>query len=93
MRRICEQDVLIPGRVVRAGASASGCVVASPVAHADVEMAVLAELKVAAVVVPGSRVDVRDQGQFARRVDEVIVPERETRDAVRAGGAARGPVT
>ena len=63
-------------------------VVAAAVADADVEVAVLAELEVAAVVVARRRRHVVDQHHLARGVDHVARRQHEARDAVARRGAA-----
>src|SRR5439155_7051294 len=83
-----EQDELIARCVVRRATAAVVCVVTSTVAHADVQVAVLPELHVAAVVVAAISGNVVDQDLFAFGVDDVVVTEFESRDAVDRARAA-----
>src|SRR5436190_8607946 len=72
-----EQNELIASGVVSAAAAASR-IVAVTVANTDVEIAVLAEMQVTAVVLPCRLGDVVDQHDFGSRIDGVGVTERET---------------
>src|SRR5690606_7519408 len=60
---LAQQSVTVAGGVVAAGLAAA--VVAAAVADADVEIAILAEVQVAGVVVAVGRGDVIDQDQLA----------------------------
>lgn len=66
------QDVPVPGGVVVSGA-APARVIATPVADAHVEVAVLAEVQVPAVVVAARGRDVVEQDELARGIEAVPV--------------------
>ena len=91
MRRIFpSEDVLVPRRVVRPAAAGVAEVVAAAVADAHVEVAVVAEMEVAGVVVPRRRRDAVDEHELGGGVERVAC-HREPGDAVlaRAGAVVR----
>ena len=91
-KHLPDQGVQVSRRRIGQPAAAVPVVVAAAVANADVEIAIVPELKVAAVVVSARRGDVVEQDILTRRSNDIVVREDEARHAIDAARRSRGRV-